>query len=99
MIWVYTLIKKFLRLTLFNFGLGIYLNHFTYLCRKKIMEAQKQRGGWRPNSGRRARGLTTKAMSLKLDLDLYEALSKSELNKNRYINDAVRIAMKKDKLI
>ena len=49
--------------------------------------------------GGKAVGLSTTAMSLKLDNDLYLALNSHGLNKNRYINDAVREAMKRDMLI
>jgi len=58
-------------------------------------ETKKQRGGKREGSGR-PKGLSTKAMSLKLDNDLYAALNNQRLNKNRYINDAVRMAMLND---
>lgn len=61
-------------------------------------ETRKQRGGKREGSGR-PKGLSTTAMSLRLDNDLYVELQKRSLNKNRYINDAVRQAMKKDGLI
>lgn len=57
---------------------------------------KKKRGGKREGAGRKAVGLSTKAMSLKLDNDLYEALNSHSLNKNRYINNAVRSAMIKD---
>ena len=56
-------------------------------------ETKKQRGSGRP------KGLNTTAMSLKLDNDLYVALNSHGLNKNRYINDAVREAMKRDGFI
>ena len=59
-------------------------------------EIKKQRGGYREGAGRKAVGVSTTAMSLKLDNDLYEVLSKTSQNKNRYINDAVRAQMKKD---
>lgn len=61
-------------------------------------ETKKQRGGKREGSGR-PKGLSTTAMSLKLDNDLYAALNNNGLNKNRYINNAVRQAMKNDGLI
>ena len=61
-------------------------------------ETKKQRGGRREGSGR-PKGLNTTAMSLKLDNDLYAALNNNGLNKNRYINDAVREAMKRDGFI
>lgn len=59
-------------------------------------EIKKKRGGKREGAGRKAVGLSTTAMSLKLDNDLYIALNNQGLNKNRYINDAVREAMKRD---
>ena len=62
-------------------------------------ETKKQRGGKREGAGRKASGLSTTAMSLKLDNDLYIALNNQGLNKNRYINDAVREAMKRDMFI
>jgi uncharacterized protein (DUF4415 family) len=62
-------------------------------------EIKKQRGGKREGSGRKPTGLTTTPMSLKIDNDLYSVLNSHGLNKNRYINDAVREAMKKDGFI
>lgn len=63
-------------------------------------EVKKQRGGYREGAGRKAVGISTHPMALKLDNDLYEVLSANkELKKNRYINDAVREKMKKDGLI
>jgi len=62
-------------------------------------EIKKKRGGKREGAGRKAVGLSTTAMSLKLDNDLYIALNNQGLNKNRYINDAVREAMKRDMFI
>ena len=53
-------------------------------------QTKKQRGGKREGSGRKPVGISTTAMSLKLDNDLYEVLKSQGLNKNRYINDAVR---------
>lgn len=63
---------------------------------ENMEEIKKQRGGKREGAGRKAVGLSTTAMSLKLDNDLYAALNNNGLNKNRYINDAVREAMKRD---
>ena len=59
-------------------------------------EIKKQRGGKREGAGRKAVGLSTTAMSLKLDNELYIALNNHRLNKNRYINNAVRDAMVRD---
>lgn len=59
-------------------------------------EIKKQRGGKREGSGRKPTGITTTPMSLKLDTDLYLTLNNHGLNKNRYINDAVREALKRD---
>ena len=67
------------------------------------MENNKSKNGWggkRGNSGRNGgKGILTKAMSLKLDNDLYDILVKHSLNKNRYINDAVRSRMEKEGII
>lgn len=59
-------------------------------------EIKKQRGGKREGAGRKAVGVSTHPMPLKLDNDLFVILSMSGMNKNRYINDAVREKMKKD---
>ncbi len=59
-------------------------------------ETKKTRGGKREGAGRKAVGLSTTPMSLKLDNDLYAALNNQGLNKNRYINDAVRKSMLND---
>ena len=59
-------------------------------------EIKKHRGGKREGAGRKAVGISTHLMSLKLDNDLFNALSDAGLNKNRFINDAVREKMKKD---
>lgn len=64
------------------------------------MENNKSKNGWggkRVNSGRNGgKGISTKAMSLKLKNELYNALVLSGENKNKYINDAVREKLKKD---
>ena len=62
-------------------------------------EIKKTRGGKREGAGRKAHGATTHAMALKLDNDLFVALSASSLNKNRYINEAVREKMSRDGLL
>lgn len=62
-------------------------------------ETKKQRGGRREGSGRKPTGLSTTPMSLKLDNDLYTSLNSHGLNKNRYINNAVREAMLRDGFI
>ena len=59
-------------------------------------EIKKQRGGKREGAGRKAVGVSTHPMPLKLDNDLYNILSNSNINRNRYINDAVRAKMKED---
>ena len=59
---------------------------------------KKGRGGKRDGAGRPA-GISTKSMSLKLDLDLYEILNKQVPNKNRFINDAVREKLARDGMI
>ena len=59
-------------------------------------EIKKQRGGKREGAGRKPVGISTTAMSLKLDNDLYNALVATGLKRNRYINDAVREKMIKD---
>ena len=62
-------------------------------------EIKKTRGGKRQGAGRKPVGISTHAMALKLDNDLHEALGLASLNKNRYINDAVREKLAKDGLI
>ncbi len=62
-------------------------------------EIKKSRGGKRQGAGRKPVGISTHAMALKLDNDLYEALGLASQNKNRYINDAVREKLAKDGLI
>ena len=59
-------------------------------------EIKKQRGGKREGAGRKAVGISTHPMALKLDNDLYEALSVAKINKNRFINDAVREKMNRE---
>ena len=59
----------------------------------------KKRGGKRLGAGRKPQGLTTKAMSLKMDTDLFETLCALSVTKNRYINDAVREKLKREGLI
>lgn len=61
-----------------------------------MAEEKKQRGGKREGAGRKAVGISTHPMALKLDNDLYDVLSKINLNKNRYINEAVRERMKRE---
>lgn len=57
---------------------------------------KKQRGGKREGAGRKAVGISTHPMALKLDNDLYEVLSVAGLNKNRFINDAIREKMARE---
>lgn len=67
-----------------------------HLKTENMEKIKKQRGGKREGAGRKAVGLSTTAMSLKLDNELYAALNSHGLNKNRYINNAVRDAMIRD---
>ena len=59
-------------------------------------EIKKSRGGKREGAGRKPVGISTHAMALKLDNDLFKALGLASQNKNRYINDAVREKLVKD---
>lgn len=59
-------------------------------------EIKKSRGGKREGAGRKPVGISTHAMALKLDNDLYMALGLASQNKNRYINEAVREKLAKD---
>lgn len=66
------------------------------------MEEQKKytHGGKREGAGRKKSPIAQKAMSLRLDHDLAEIFEKSNtINKNNYINLAVRQKMMKDKLL
>lgn len=60
---------------------------------ENMEEIKKQRGGKREGAGRKAVGISTHPMALKLDNDLYNTLSAIKINKNRFINDAVREKM------
>ena len=51
-------------------------------------------GGKRPRAGR-PKGVDTTLISVKLETELVEALP-SDLNRSKYINEAVRERMKKD---
>lgn len=66
---------------------------------ENMEELKKQRGGKREGAGRKAVGISTHPMALKLDCDLFEILNQSGVNKNRYINDAVREKMKREELL
>ena len=80
-------------------GIYSFLLHI-FAPKIEIMEEiRKQRGGKREGAGRKSVGLSTHPMALKLDIDLFDVLNKVSLNKNRYINDAVRAQMQKDGLI
>ena len=57
-------------------------------------EEKKGWGGKRPRAGR-PKGVDTKLISVKLETVLVESLP-SDLNRSKYINDAVRERMKKD---
>ena len=58
-------------------------------------EKVEKRGGRRENAGRKKREINVKPILLNLELSLFEALPKS-LNRNEYINNAVREKMKED---
>ena len=58
-------------------------------------EKVEKRGGKRENAGRKKRDKDVKPILLNLELALFDKLPK-ELNRNAYINDAVREKMKKD---
>jgi hypothetical protein len=58
---------------------------------------KKNWGGKREGSGR-PRGVSTKIVGYKMELDLYNLLP-YYINRNKYINDAVREKMKQDKYI
>ena len=62
-------------------------------------EIKHKRGGKREGAGRKPLGISTHAMALKLDNDLYEKLGIASQNKNRYINEAVREKLAKDGFI
>ena len=56
---------------------------------------QENRGGRRENAGRKKRDKEVKPILLNLEQALFEKLPK-ELNRNAYINEAVRAKMKED---
>ena len=58
-------------------------------------EKVENRGGKRENAGRKKRDKEVKPILLNLEMTLFEALPKL-LNRNAYINEAVREKMKKD---
>ena len=58
-------------------------------------EKIENRGGKRENAGRKKRDKEVKPILLNLEITLYEALPKT-LNRNAYINEAVKEKMKKD---
>ena len=58
-------------------------------------EKKENRGGRRENAGRKKRDKEVKPISLNLEQALFEKLPK-ELNRNAYINEAVRAKMKED---
>ena len=101
MIFVYTLIKNFTNLTTFNFLISVYTKIIPIFAKNnKSMEeiTKKSRGGKRERAGRPA-GTSTTAMSLRLDNDLYQSLKSLGLNKNRFINDAIREKMIRDGIL
>ena len=61
-----------------------------------MAEEKKQRGGKSEGAGRKAVGISTHPMALKLDNDLYGILTAANINKNRFINEAVREKMQKE---
>lgn len=64
---------------------------------KNIANMDEEKKGWggkRPHAGR-PKGVDTTLISVKLETELVEALP-SDLNRSKYINDAVRERMKKD---
>ena len=54
-------------------------------------ELKKTRGGKREGAGRKAVGISTHAMALKLDNDLFEALSAAKINKNRFFKQCLNL--------
>ena len=68
--------------------------------KRKIMEEAKKtsHGGSRPGAGRPPKEDSKKQIALKLDRDLYDIFYSDQFteNKGRYINDAIRVKMKKD---
>ena len=58
-------------------------------------EKVEKRGGKRENAGRKKRDKDVKPILLNLEQALFEKLPK-ELNRNAYINEAVRAKMKED---
>lgn len=80
----------------------VYTKIFCLTLQKKtnnMEEIKNKRGGKREGAGRKPLGISTHAMALKLDNDLYEKLGLATENKNRYINDAVRDKLAKDGFI
>lgn len=70
-----------------------------YKSENPIYGYNAKRGGKREGSGRKPYGCNTHATSLRLDKDLFDILILSKINKNRYINNAVREKMKNDGLL
>lgn len=78
-----------------------FLCNFAFKIIDTMEETKKQRGGRRAGAGRKA-GSTKTLMSLLMDNDLlaaFQAHTTEIPNKSKYINDAVRAALKKDKLL
>lgn len=61
-------------------------------------EKVEKRGGKRENAGRKKRDKDVKPILLNLEQSLFDKLPK-ELNRNAYINEAVRAKMKIDGFI
>ena len=101
MIFVYTLIKNFTNLTRFNHLISVYTKIMPIFAKNNIAMGEttkKSRGGKRERAGRPV-GTSTTAMSLRLDNDLYLLLKSQGINKNRFINDAIREKMIRDGII
>lgn len=78
-----------------NFVIQNQENSITFAKNTANMDEEKKSwGGKRPRAGR-PKGVDTKLISVKLETVLVESLP-SDLNRSKYINDAVRERMKRD---
>ncbi len=59
------------------------------------MEEKKNWGGKREGAGRPKSDVETKIISIKMETELVKSLP-SDINRSRYVNEAVREKMKKD---